>query len=71
MRMTTDEAVRHMQEQTPLNKVMVVLLSEVGRLEQDGMQRIPSGPIEVRAMMLDGAKRILDKAVEVGLVTYT
>ncbi len=69
--MTKEDATRHMRDHTPLNQVMVILMSEVGRAEQDGMQRCPSTPIEFRAMMLDGVERILTKAVEVGLVTRT
>ena len=69
MRTTVEEATRHWRENTPLNQVMVKLLSEALRLEQDGMQRRPSSPIEVRAMMLDGVERILAEAERVGLVT--
>ena len=71
MRMTKEEAARHMREDTPLNQVMAVLWGEMGRVEQDGMQRRPSTPMEVRAMMLEGVERILAKAAEVGLVTHT
>jgi len=66
--MTTEEAIRHMRENTPLNQVMVILMSEAARLEQDGMQRRPSTPIQCRAMMLDGVERVLAKAEEVGLI---
>ncbi len=69
MRMTKEEAARHMREHTPLNQVMVILMSEVDRAEQDGMQRRPSSPVEVKGMMLEGVERILAKAEEVGLVT--
>ncbi len=71
MRTTVKEATRHMHENTPLNQVMVILSSEIGRAEQDVMQRRPSTPIEFRATMLDGVERILAKAEEVGLVTRT
>ena len=71
MRMTKEEAARHMREDTPLNQVMAVLSGVMGRVEQNGMQRRPSSPVEVRGMMLAGVERILAKAVEVGLVTRT
>ncbi len=71
MRTTTEEAIRHMRENTPLNQVVAKLSSEIARMEQDAMQRVPFTPIEARAIMLDGVERILAKAEEVGLVTRT
>jgi len=69
MRTTTEEATRHMREDTPLNRVMVQLCGEVARMEQEAVQRQPPTPIEARAMMFDGVERILAEAERVGLIT--
>ncbi len=66
--MTKDDVMKHIRDFTPLAQTMAVLSGVVGQIEQDGMQRRPSGPVEVKGMMLDGVERILAKAVEVGLV---
>lgn len=69
--MTNDEAAKHMREGSPLWQVQAVVSDTCGMLEQAEMQRRPPSPIEARAMLLDATNRIIDKAVDVGLVIRT
>jgi hypothetical protein len=60
--MTGEEAMRHIREDTALNKLRAIFSSECGRIEQAGMQRTPLGPVEMRAMEFDAVLRILKAA---------
>jgi hypothetical protein len=67
--MTEQEIMDHIRGGTPLFKVMCVLSDAQGELEQANMQRQRPTPVEARGMQLDAVNRIINKAVEVGLVT--
>jgi hypothetical protein len=60
--MTGEETMRHIREDTPLNKLRALFSSECGRIEQAGMQRTPLGPVEMRAMEFDAIARIMRAA---------
>lgn len=67
--MTDEELMDHLKNDTALNKVRTVLSGVIGAADQAGQQRRPQTPVEVRKQEFAGVEKILDAAVEAGLVT--
>lgn len=63
-RMTDAEVMEELRSDSPLNRARKAFSSACGRIEQDGGQRKPSGPVEIRRMEFEAVKAI---AAELGI----
>lgn len=57
--MNDAEVMAELRSNSPLNKARAVLSSAIGEAEQDGMQRKPPGPVEMRRKEFAAVRRIL------------
>ena len=67
--MTQDEAMQHIRDHTPLNRVRAMFSSMVGTFEQLSAQRNPPTPVDIRIREFEGIQLLLDTAVDAGLVS--
>ena len=67
--MTQDEAMQHIRDQTPLNRVRAMFSSMLGTFEQLSAQRNPPTPVDIRIREFEGIQLLLDTAVDAGLVS--
>lgn len=56
--MTDDEVMALIKGDSPLNKARQIFSSYSAMIEQDQMQRRPSGPIEILRMQFEAVQRI-------------
>ncbi len=61
-------AIAHMRDNTRFNQLRTIFSSEAARIEQDALQRKPSGPVDVRIMEFAAVMRILNKAEQLGVI---
>lgn len=59
-RLTDDQVMELLRSESPLNKARAKFSGWCGRIEQEGMQRRPPGPIEIRRMEFEAVKDILE-----------
>ena len=71
--MTDSEVLKALRSDTPLNRARAIFSAQCARIEQEGMQRRPAGPIEIRRMEFEAVQKIaaalgvtIPNAVEVG-----
>lgn len=62
MRMSNEEVMRELRSDSPLNRARAAFSSACGRIEQEGQQRNPIGPIAIRAMEFEAVCKIIEAA---------
>ena len=59
-RMTDDEVMHHIRNDTLFNKARAQFHYGCGRIDQASAQRRPAGPVEIRRMEFEAVLKILD-----------
>ena len=59
-KMTTEEVMSELRSDSPLNRARQKFSSAAARIEQEGAQRRPASPIEVRAMEFQAVREIVE-----------
>jgi len=57
--MSRDEIMAELRADTPLNRARAKFRCWAARIEQEGMQRNPIGPIEVRGLEFQAVREIV------------
>lgn len=57
-RMTDQEVMKALRADTALNRARAIFSSAYAGIEQEGMQRKPAGPIEIRRMEFEAVEKI-------------
>ena len=58
MKMTDDEVIAELRNDSRLNRARLVFSSQCGRIDQAGRQRKPLTPIELRRMEFEAIQNI-------------
>jgi len=59
-RRTDAEVMAELKSDSPLNKARAKFSNWCGRIEQEGMQRKPAGPVEIRRLEFEAVEAIRD-----------
>jgi len=66
--LSPEDAMTHVINNTPLNKLRSVLSGIVGRMEQESLQRYRPSIQEIRAAEFNDLEHLLDRAEELGFI---
>jgi len=58
--MTNEEIMTELKSNSNWNKARAEFSFAMARIEQDQMQRKPSGPVEIRGMEFEAVKKIVE-----------